>query len=83
MSISDRKQFWDDAVHFTPDGYNLVGNKIGMALVKLLEKEKEVNPPPPKRRRLFRDDNKVFEEEVGDPNALGQGYVVVRRKDLD
>jgi len=83
MSESDQTAFWDDGVHFTPDGYNLIGNKVGMGLVKLLEQERAANPPPVKKRRVFRDDNKVFEEEVGDPTSLDQGYVVVRRKDLD
>jgi hypothetical protein len=83
MSESDQEAFWDDGVHFTPDGYNLIGKEVGMRLVKLLEKERAANPPPTKKRRVFRDDEKVFEEEVGDPTSLGQGYVVVRRKDLD
>ncbi|KAK0632598.1 SGNH hydrolase-type esterase domain-containing protein [Immersiella caudata] len=83
MSKSDQEAFWDDGVHFTPDGYNLIGKEVGMSLVKLLEKERAANPPPTKKRRVFRDDDKVFEEEVGDPTSLDQGYVVVRRKDLN
>ncbi|KAH6854652.1 SGNH hydrolase-type esterase domain-containing protein [Chaetomium sp. MPI-CAGE-AT-0009] len=84
MSESDRKKYWDDHVHFTPDGYDMIGNKVGIALVSLLAKEKANSPQrPQKRRRLFKDDDKKFEEEVGDPSALNQGYVVVRRVDLD
>lgn len=83
MSASDRELYWDDAIHFTPDGYDLVGKEVGMGLVKILEKERAKNTPPARKRRLFRDDDKVFEEEDGDPGTLDQGYVVVRRKDLD
>lgn len=84
MTVSDRDRYWDDAIHFTPDGYDLIGKEVGMGLVKILEKERADNPPPPaKRRRVFKDDEKTFEEEDGDPNYLEQGYIVVRRRDLD
>ncbi|KUI54970.1 hypothetical protein VP1G_02358 [Cytospora mali] len=25
-------KYWDDAIHFTPDGYDFIGDKVGMAL---------------------------------------------------
>jgi hypothetical protein len=82
MSEEDRKKYWDDHLHFTPDGYDLVGNKVGIALVSLLAAERgELRPA--KRRRMFRDDDKKFAEETGDPSAIDQGYVVVRRADLE
>ena len=83
MSQSDREKYWDDAIHFTPAGYDQIGKVVGMALVRFLEKERARNPPPTRKRRLFRDDDKVFEEEDGDPSSLEGGYVVVRHKDLD
>lgn len=84
MSESDREKYWDDHLHFTPAGYDLIGNKVGMALVSILAKERANNPQrPQKRRRLFKDDDKKFEEEIGDPTAIDQGYVVVRRVDLE
>ncbi|KAK5655390.1 hypothetical protein OQA88_5660 [Cercophora sp. LCS_1] len=83
MSEEDREKYWDDGVHFKPAGYDLVGKEVGMGLVKILEKDRERYTPPAKRRRVFRDDHKAFEEEDGDPTSLDQGYVVVRRKDLD
>jgi hypothetical protein len=84
MSPSDRERYWDDHIHFTADGYDLIGNKVGMALVSLLAQERGNEPArPQKRRRLFKGDDKAFEEEVGDPSAIDQGYVVVRRADLD
>ncbi|KAK0716933.1 SGNH hydrolase-type esterase domain-containing protein [Lasiosphaeria miniovina] len=87
LSEADRTRYWDDAIHFTPDGYDLMGNKIGVELVSILAKERaDLNPPvtPRKRRRVFRDDDNTFEEEEEKgPNAIDRGYVVVRRKDLD
>ncbi|KAK4034061.1 SGNH hydrolase-type esterase domain-containing protein [Parachaetomium inaequale] len=84
MTETDRAKYWDDHLHFTPDGYDLIGNKVGMALVSLLATEKANDPQrPQKRRRLFRGDDKPFDEEAGDPAAIDQGYVVVRRVDLE
>ncbi|KAK4127043.1 SGNH hydrolase [Parathielavia appendiculata] len=84
MSQSDRKRYWDDHIHFTPDGYDLIGNKVGIALVSLLAQERGNDPARPQnRRRMFKDDDTKFEEEVGDPSAIDQGYVVVRRADLE
>ena len=82
MSETDRKRYWDDAVHFTPDGYDLIGQKVGLALVSLLVKERTASSPR-RRSRKFKDDHLSFDEEVGDPTELAQGYIVVRRKDLD
>lgn len=83
MSENDRAKYWDDNVHFTPAGYDLIGNKVGMALVSLLVKQRVDDLPPAKRRRVFKDDDKVFVEETGDPHAIDAGYIVVRRTDLD
>jgi hypothetical protein len=83
MSEADRKEYWDDNIHFTPSGYDLIGKKVGMALVSLLVKDKLKDESPAKRRRNFRDDDGMFEEEGGNPNSLDQGYIVVRRKDLE
>ena len=83
MSEADRERYWDDAVHFTPDGYDLIGQKVGQALVSMLVKDKAIASPPRRRLRKFKDDDNKFVEEVGDPSDLTQGYIVVRRKDLD
>jgi hypothetical protein len=84
MSEADRARYWDDHIHFTPDGYDLIGNKVGVALVSLLARERDKEPArPQKRRRIFRGDDKAFEEVAGDPTAIDQGYVVVRRADLE
>ncbi|KAF2157443.1 SGNH hydrolase [Myriangium duriaei CBS 260.36] len=39
-SAADRKRYYDDAVHFTPDGYDLMGERVGAALAELLAGEK-------------------------------------------
>ncbi|KAK0628401.1 SGNH hydrolase-type esterase domain-containing protein [Bombardia bombarda] len=84
MSAQDKERYWDDGLHFTPDGYDLIGNKIGIMLVSVLAREKAENDPvPSRRRRFFRDDEKVFDEEDDDPGSLNKGYIVVRRRDLD
>ncbi|KAK0718720.1 SGNH hydrolase-type esterase domain-containing protein [Apiosordaria backusii] len=83
MSPADRTRYRDDQIHFTPDGYDLIGNKVGMALVSLLVKQRVADLPPAKRRRIFKNDDKLFEEETGNPESLEGGYVVVRRTDLD
>lgn len=83
MSETDRGKYWDDGLHFTPDGYELVGQKVGMALVSLLVKDKFKGQTPAKRKRNFADDDAMFEEEGGDPHSLTTGYIVVRWKDLE
>ncbi|KAK3902468.1 SGNH hydrolase-type esterase domain-containing protein [Staphylotrichum tortipilum] len=81
---ADIARYWDDHLHLTPEGYDLVGNKVGIALVSLLARERANHPArPQKRRRIFRGDDKTFTEEAGDPTAIDQGYVVVRKVDLE
>ncbi|KAL2024207.1 hypothetical protein VTK56DRAFT_9363 [Thermocarpiscus australiensis] len=83
LSEEDKKKYWDDHLHFTPDGYDLIGNKVGNALVSLIVSERTGNSAPPRRPRMFKDDEQQFSEEEGDPIAIDRGYVVVRRADLD
>lgn len=92
MSEEDRNRYWDDTVHFTPDGYDLMGEHIAKALIGILKAEDNAAAGPetttlsavrPRKRKMFRDDDKDFEEEKGAADELRRGYVVVRRKDLD
>lgn len=84
MTPKEQERYWDDAIHFTHDGYDFIGNKIGTFLVSILAKEKAENDPSPaKRRRYFKDDEKVFDEEDENPPSIDRGYIVVRRRDLD
>lgn len=86
MKDDERKRYWDDAIHLTAEGYDLMGEKIAGALIHI------IMPPgrlqrngdrPSKRRRMLEDDNKVYAEEDGDDSLLDQGYIVVRKSDLD
>lgn len=89
MRDEERSKYWDDLVHLTPAGYDLMGERIAAALVELIMPPGRLQPvskgtaPPRKRRKVFRDDDKVFEEEDGDDTNLEHGYYVVRRKDLE
>lgn len=87
MSTAERVRYWDDGTHLTPDGYDLMGEKIAAALVELIMPPGRLQPSAngAKRRRVmhFRDDEKRFEEESGDEKALDSGWIVVRRKDLE
>lgn len=37
---ADHRKYWDDAIHFTPDGYNFIGDKVGVALMGIIVAEK-------------------------------------------
>lgn len=88
LADAERNKYWDDHIHLTSAGYDLMGEKIAARLVELIMPPGRLQPQTnggrtAKRRRFFKDDDKVFEEEVGDDNLLDQGYYVVRRKDLE
>ncbi|TLS24576.1 hypothetical protein PpBr36_08817 [Pyricularia pennisetigena] len=96
LSQEERDKYWDDDVHLTADGYDLMGKMIAARLVDiLLGEEMEAKnktssgerPSASSRSRpgvkAFKGDGVVFEEEAGDSSKLRQGYVVVRRTDLD
>lgn len=88
LSDAERKKYWDDRVHFTRDGYALIGQNVGKEMVSLLKGEGSKDEgskaeAPARRKRAFRDDEDMFEEEGGDPHSIDKGYIVVRRKDLE
>jgi hypothetical protein len=41
MSEEDRERFWDDGLHLTDQGYDLMGELIADRLVELLKSKKE------------------------------------------
>lgn len=67
-----------------------MGEKIAARLVEIImppgrlqPQQAGANGTAPRRKKLFKDDDKVFEEEDGDEHRLEHGYYVVRRKDLE
>lgn len=88
MQPAERERYWDDHIHLKPAGYDLMGEKIAARLVELIMppgrlQSKGERERPPRRKKVFRDDDRSFEEESGDDSVLGQGYYVVRWKDLE
>lgn len=93
MSDEDRKRYWDDGIHLTPDGYDLMGDRVGAALADILHRDADAREHaqtgavgtsgrPTRRKRKFKDDEVDFDEETSDPGDMRRGYVVVRWKDL-
>lgn len=88
MVPADREKYWDpDGLHLTEDGYDLMGEKIAEGLIKILHLQEaqttEISSlfTDARQRRLIED--MIFDEEAGDPKRLNQGYIIVRKKDLD
>ncbi|KAI0391569.1 GDSL-like Lipase/Acylhydrolase [Xylariaceae sp. FL0594] len=87
----DRVKYWNpDGLHLTAAGYDLMGEKIARGLIRIIRlaeaREEDllssvVAPGDARQRKAIED--LIFEEERGDPRLLSQGYIVVRRKDLD
>lgn len=70
----------------TPDGYDWMGRHIASALIKLIIEQVSATGATDRRsRRMLRyaQDELLFEEEMGDPKRLNEGYVVVRLRDLN
>ncbi len=76
MSETDRKRYWDDAVHFTPDGYDLIGQKVGLALVSLLVKERTASSP---RRRSLASLRMTISASMRRSGTHGAGSGLYRR----
>ncbi|KAJ0115623.1 gdsl-like lipase acylhydrolase [Diaporthe amygdali] len=36
----DHAKYWDDAIHFKPEGYNFIGDKVGVALMGIIVAER-------------------------------------------
>ncbi|KAI0139334.1 SGNH hydrolase-type esterase domain-containing protein [Xylariaceae sp. FL1272] len=88
MKPEDRSKYWEpDGVHLSAAGYDYMGEKIGEALVRILKLAEAVDDDiggvAMNARQRKAIEELIFEEEMGDPKMLSQGYIVVRRKDLD
>lgn len=70
LSHEDRDEYWDDGIHLSPSGYDWMGSLVANALIPLLKEEEAAAV--------------TFEEESGSGRAnISQGYIIVRKKDLD
>ncbi|KAK8044737.1 hypothetical protein PG993_004761 [Apiospora rasikravindrae] len=88
MDPSERGSIWEyDGLHLRASGYDRMGEKIAEALLKIIQLEEAQNTEissivsDARQRRMIED--MIFEEERGDPKLLSQGYIVVRKADLD
>lgn len=88
MSEEDQKKFWEpDGVHLTEAGYDLMGEKIADGLIRILHLEEaqstEISTIVTDARQRKLIEEMIFEEEQGSPKLLSQGWIVVRKRDLD
>ncbi|KAK6840663.1 SGNH hydrolase-type esterase domain-containing protein [Apiospora arundinis] len=88
MDPDERYTVWNfDGLHLDAAGYDLMGQKVAEALLKIIQLEEAQNTEissivtDARQRRMIED--MIFEEERGDPKLLSQGYIVVRKADLD
>ncbi|KAH7163174.1 SGNH hydrolase-type esterase domain-containing protein [Dactylonectria estremocensis] len=86
LTESDREKYWDDGLHLRDDGYDWMGGHIANALLRLLEKDGQPgSATSATRRRSSKQARELssLAEEAGNPRNISEGYVVVRKKDLD
>ncbi|KAI0545775.1 GDSL-like Lipase/Acylhydrolase [Xylaria curta] len=88
MAPEDRGKYWDmDGLHFQEAGYDFMGEKIGDGLVRILRLAEaqgtDISSIVSDARQRKAIEDLIFEEERGDPRLLSQGYIIVRKKDLD
>ncbi|KAI1383056.1 SGNH hydrolase [Hypoxylon trugodes] len=88
MVPEDRPKYWQmDGVHLTADGYNLMGEKIAEELIRIVKlaeaQETDISTIASDPRQRAAIEEMIFEEERGNPRLLSQGYIVVRKRDLD
>ncbi|KAI1799088.1 SGNH hydrolase [Daldinia bambusicola] len=88
MEPSDRPKYWQmDGLHLTEAGYDLMGERISTELVKLIRlaeaQDTDISSIATDARQRRAIEDMIFEEERGNPRLLSQGYIVVRKADLD
>jgi len=88
LTPSKRPELWNmDGLHLTSAGYAEVGNLIAAELTRLIRlqeaTETEISSLFTDARQRRAVEDLIQEEERGDPKLLSQGYIYVRRGDLD
>jgi lysophospholipase L1-like esterase len=82
MPEARRKEIWDDGVHFTPEGYDLMGSIIANRLMELELKLKHgVNDTNEKTVPKVVVAEEKFEEEK-EGRLLSQSHVAVSKEDV-
>ncbi|KAH9988701.1 hypothetical protein F4779DRAFT_610861 [Xylariaceae sp. FL0662B] len=88
MAPAERPKYWEqDGVHMTAAGYDLMGEKVAEGLIRIMKlaeaQDTEISSVVTDARQRRAIEQLIFEEERGDPRLLSQGYIVVRKSDLD
>ncbi|RYO74896.1 hypothetical protein DL764_010674 [Monosporascus ibericus] len=88
MPPAQRARIWEpDGVHLTSEGYSFMGEKIAEALVQIVRlaeaQDTEISSLVSDARQRRAIEGLIVEEERGDHRLLSQGYIVVRKSDLD
>ncbi|KAM0365641.1 hypothetical protein ACHAPK_009507 [Fusarium culmorum] len=83
LSQQDRHRYWDDHVHLGKEGYDWMGNHIADALIDILWHEGTFEQPSETSDEVDVEEEFVYDEEDGNPHNINEGYIVVRKKDLD
>ncbi|KAH7329083.1 SGNH hydrolase-type esterase domain-containing protein [Stachybotrys elegans] len=95
LSAEDKKNYWDDGLHFTPAGYDKLGDHVADELIRIIYQEAKPSfssaPAGYSSRQTDAEVDVEFEEEEDDEaeaetessRNISQGYVVVRKRDLD
>ncbi|RYO78524.1 hypothetical protein DL766_009536 [Monosporascus sp. MC13-8B] len=88
MPPAQRSRIWEpDGVHLTSEGYRFMGERIAEALAQIVRlaeaQDTEISSVVSDARQRRAIEGLIFEEERGDHRLLSQGYIVVRKRDLD
>ncbi|RGP71460.1 hypothetical protein FSPOR_3307 [Fusarium sporotrichioides] len=83
LSQQDRHRYWDDHVHLGKEGYDWMGNHVADALIDILWSEGTFEQPSGPSDEVDMEEEFVYDEEDGNPRIINEGYIVVRKKDLD
>lgn len=88
LTSEDRDNYWDDGLHLQPAGYDWMGEHIAEGLIRILNRE-DASAPAASNRSTRKpvtkppEESVSFDEESGNPKNINEGYVVVRKRDLD
>ncbi|KAI5926329.1 SGNH hydrolase [Camillea tinctor] len=79
--------WWHDGVHMSAGGYDLFGTRVAESLAPIIRlaeaQDTDISDIVTDARQRRAIEDLIVEEERGDPRLLSQGYIVVRRRDLD